>query len=198
MTKRFCLVNLSCGGAALLIAATFFYPVWCLTAQAVQYEPEFPEGLKVYVYLSQIHGDIYELNLMNKWIGAHFPENIPEMVIFPVLFGGLALLCAASIFFNDRKKTALKLALIVFLFLVLTGIGSLQGRLYAFGHVRDPNPPILVPDFTVPLLGSMKLWNWTITTAFDIGAYTMGLAALLVVLAYLFTAGNSKNVGKMA
>lgn len=198
MGKRFCLANLSCVGAALLIAATFFYPVWCLTAQAVQYEPEFPEGLKVYVYLSQIRGDIYELNLMNKWIGAHFPENVPEMVIFPILFGGLALLCAASIFFNDRKKTALKLALIVFLFLMLTGIGSLQGRLYAFGHVRDVNPPILVPDFTVPLLGSMKLWNWTITTDFDIGAYTMGLAALLVVLAYIFTAGKSKNVGKTA
>lgn len=198
MGRRFCPVNLCCFGAGLLIVATFFYPVWCLTAQAVQYETEFPEGLKVYVYLSQIRGEIYELNLMTKWIGAHFPENIPEMVIFPVLFGGLALLCAASIFFNDRKKTALKLAVIVFLFLVLTGIGSLQGRLYAFGHVRDANPPILVPDFTVPLLGSMKLWNWTITTGFDIGAYTMGLAALLVVLACRLTAGKSKNVGKMA
>ena len=193
MTKRLWRVNLFCLGAALLIAASFFYPLWCLTAKSVQYETEFPEGLKVYVYLSKIGGNTYELGLMNKGIGAHFPEKVPEMVIFPVLFGGLALLCLAFIFLNDWKKRALKLALILFFFLALAGTGSLQGRLYVFGHLRDPNPPILIPDFTVPLLGSMKLWNWDISTQLDIGTYTMSLALLLVALAYVMTARESRK-----
>jgi copper chaperone NosL len=188
MGKHIKLVNVLCGGAALLIIATFLSPIWSLSAQAVQYESEFPEGLKVYVYLSKIGGDTDELNLMNKWIGAHFPEKVPEMVIFPVLFAGLALVCLAALFFNHRKKSVLALALIYFSLLVLSGFTSLQWRLYAFGHFRDPNPPILVPDFTIPLLGSKKLWNWTISTRLDLGAFTLGLAALSLALAYALNA----------
>jgi copper chaperone NosL len=198
MKKRFRLENLFCLGAVILIVITFFYPLWRLTAKAVQYETEFPEGLKVYVYLSTIRGDIYELNLLNKWIGAHFPERVLEHVIFPILFGGLALLCLMSIFFNHWKKRTLMLALILFLVLIVMGIGSLQWRLYVFGHQRDPFPPIAdVLDFTVPFLGSMGLWNWKITTELDIGAYTVGLAALLVALAYVVTVQQeSRKEGK--
>lgn len=194
MGKRFWLVNLFCLGAVILIVTTFFYPLWCLTAKAVQYETEFPEGLKVYVYLSKIGGDLYELNIMNKWIGAHFPENVSEGIIFPILFGGLALFCLGAIFLNHWKKRVLKLALVLFFLLALAGAGSLQWHLYAFGHVRDPHPPIAdVPDFTIPLLGTMKLWNWKITTGLGVGAYTMGLAALLVALAYVITVRESRE-----
>jgi hypothetical protein len=194
MRKHCRLVDLLCLGAGVLIVTTFFYPLWCLTAKAVQYETEFPEGLKVYIYLSKMEGDLYEFKIMNKWIGAHFPEKVPEMVIFPLLFGASVLLCLASIFFNHWKKQTLKLGLILFFVLAIIGAGSLQGRLYAFGHLRDPFPPIAdVPDFTIPLWGSTKLWNWTITTGFDVGAYTMGLAALLVALAYVLTTRESKE-----
>lgn len=187
MGTRVWTANLFSLGAVILIVAAFFYPLWSLSAKAVQYETEFPEGLRVFAYLHKLGGDIYELNIMSKWIGAHFPEKVPEMVIFPTLFGGLALLCFVSIFFNDWKKSLLKLTLILFVALAIGGAGSLQWRLYAFGHFRDPFPPADVPDFTIPLVGSAKFWNWKITTNLDIGAYTMGLAALLVVLAYVIT-----------
>jgi hypothetical protein len=193
MGKGFRLVNLLCFGAGVLLVVTFFYPLWCLTAQAVQYETEFPEGLKVYVYLFKIGGDVYELNIMNTWIGAHFPEQVPEMVIFPVFFGGLAFLCFGVVFLNHWKASVLKLALILCLLLTLIGAGSLQWRLYTFGHQRDPHPPISVPDFTAPVLGSMKLWNWKITTRLDVGAYTIGLATLLVTLAYIITGRESRE-----
>jgi hypothetical protein len=193
MGKRLWPVNLCCLGATLLIAASFFASLWRLTARAVQYETEFPEGLKVYAYLWKFEGEIYEFNIMNEWIGARFPEQPIEHVIFPVLFGGLALFCLAAILLNHWKRRALQLALILAFLLALAGAASLQGRLYAFGHLRDPYPPILVPDFTVPLLGSTKLWNWTITTAPDVGAYTLGLAALLVALAYVISARTRKE-----
>ena len=188
MGKRFWLVNLFSLGAVILIVASFFYPLWSLSAKAVQYETEFPEGLRVFAYLHKLGGEIYELNIMSKWIGAHFPERVPEHVIFPLLFGGVALLCFASIFFNDWKRRILGLALLLFVALAIAGAGSLQWRLYTFGHARDPYPPADIPDFTIPLVGSTRFMNWKITTNLNIGAYAMGLAALLVTLAYVITA----------
>ncbi|MBI3092122.1 MAG: hypothetical protein HYY96_15790 [Candidatus Tectomicrobia bacterium] len=187
------MANLLCLGAALLIGASFLTPLWSLTAQAVQYKMDFPQGLKVYLYLWKIAGEMYELNLMNKWIGAHFPERALEMILFPILFGGVALACVACLFLSRWKKRALMAALLGLLLLTLVGLVSLQGRLYAFGHVRDANPPIVVPDFTVPILGTMQLWNWTISTAFGVGAYILALAALLLALAYVVTAREARN-----
>jgi copper chaperone NosL len=193
MRTRSWLANLFCIGAVIFIVTSFFYPIWSLSAKAVQYETEFPEGLRVYAYLFRTSGDIYELNIMSKWIGAHFPQNVPEQVIFPALYGILALLCSIGLFSNDRKKRALKLSLILFILLSLAGVGSLQWRLYTFGHMRDPYPPADIPDFTIPILGSAGFWNWKITTRFDVGGYTMALAGILVALAF---ASAPKHPGK--
>lgn len=187
MGKRVWLVNLLCLGAATLIAAAFFFPFWSLTLKAVQYEREFPEGLKVHAYLHKLDGELYELNIMNKWIGARFPADVPEHRVFPILFGGLALLCVISVFLNHWKGRVLKLALVLFLALGIAGTGSLQWRLYAFGHLRDPGPPVLIPDFTVPLLGSIKLYNWAVTATLGPGTYAVILAALLVAAALAIT-----------
>lgn len=187
MQKRFWLANLLCLGAAFLIVASFSYPIWSLAAKARQYETEFPQGLMVHVYLSTVKGELYEFELFNKWIGAHFPLTVPEHVIAPIAFGGVALLCVASIFLNHWKERAVKWALILFMGLGVVGAGSLQWRLYAFGHFRNPNAYVSIPDFTVPILGSVKLQNWNITAGLDIGAYTLAVAGILVALAYLLT-----------
>lgn len=192
MARRW-LANLFCLGAVSLIAVTFFHPMWVLTAKAATYQQDFPEGLKVYVYLTEVRGDLYEFEIMNKWIGAHFPAQVPEHVVFPVFFGGLALLCFAAMFLNPRKQRALGLALILFLVLGIAGPASLQWRLYAFGHDRNPNAPVTVPDFTVPIVGSARLYNWSISTDFSIGAYSTALAALLVALAYVLVLLESRR-----
>ena len=189
-SARAWLVNLLALAAAILIVTSFFVPVWSLSARAVQYEQEFPEGLKVYVSLTRVRGDLNEFEIMNKWIGAHFPKTVPEHSIFPVAFGALALLCLASIFTTTWKARTLRLALVLLLASGIAGAASLQWRLYTFGHEREANAPIAVPDFTVPLVGPVKLYNWRISTGFSAGTYTMLLAAVLVGLACVVTPGT--------
>lgn len=193
MARRGGLANLSSLGAGILVVASFFYPVWCLTAKAATYQQDFPEGLKVYVYLAKVQGDLYEFEILNKWIGAQFPARVPEHVVFPVLFGALALLCFAAVFLNPWKRRALQLALALFVLLGIAGSASLQWRLYAFGHDRNPNSPVTVPDFTVPLVGPTKLYNWSISTSLDTGAYTLVVAAVLVALAYVLVHRESRK-----
>lgn len=196
------LASLACLGAAAAIGVTFFFPVWTLTAKAVQYQRDFPEGLKVYVYLTRVQGDLYEFEIMNKWIGAHFPKQVPEHSVFPVAFGILALLCAAAAFVNPWKRRLIRLVLALFVVLGIAGPVSLQWRLYAFGHFRDPNPFASVADFTVPLVGSAKLYNWSITTTLSEGAALMALAAALVAVAYALAswgaAGSTAREGRPA
>jgi hypothetical protein len=186
MRARAWLANLLCLGAAVLMAAAFFYPVWSLTARAVQYEREFPEGLKVHVYLSMLRGDLYEFEILNRLIGARFPASVPEQVVFPIVFAAAALGWAAAVFFTTWRRSVLELALALFVLAAVGGPVSLQWRLYAFGHFREPNPFTIVPDFTVPIIGAAKLYNWQISTNLALGAYIMALAGVLSVLAWVF------------
>lgn len=202
MAVRTRLASLSCLGAAAAVVVTFLFPVWTLTAKAVQYQQDFPEGLKVYVYLTRVQGDLYEFEIMNKWIGAHFPKEVPEHAVFPVAFGILALLCVAAAFVNPWKGRLLRVVLALFVVLGVAGPASLQWRLYAFGHFRDANPFVSVPDFTVPLMGSTKLYNWSISTTLSEGAALMALAAVLVAVAYALAswgaAGSTTREGRPA
>jgi hypothetical protein len=57
------------GAAALLIAATFLFPLWRVNLVA----PQYPEGLGLYIAIDEVKGveqyDIRNINALNHYIG---------------------------------------------------------------------------------------------------------------------------------
>lgn len=182
--------------AAGFIVATFFFPIWSLQLEAPQYETEGP--LKVYAYVYKVEGDTFELAILNEYIGAHFPEKVPEQKIFPVALGlSVFLLLLAPFMAKSKRALFLKPALGLLIIVAVLGPAVLQWRLYQFGHDRDPNPPLIdIPNFTVPLLGPSKFANWDLFSNLQIGSYTLGIALVLTAMAFFWLKRGSSTEGK--
>jgi copper chaperone NosL len=182
--------------AAGFIVATFFSPIWSLQLEAPQYETEGP--LKVYAYVHKVEGDIFELAILNEYIGAHFPEKVPEQKIFPVaLVLSVILLLLVPFMAKSKKGLFLKPALGLLIIVAVLGPAVLQWRLYQFGHDRDPNPPLIgIPDFTVPLLGPSKFANWDLFSNVQMGTFTLGIALVLTAMAFFWLKRGSSTEGK--
>ncbi|MBI4641876.1 MAG: hypothetical protein HY731_14395 [Candidatus Tectomicrobia bacterium] len=189
MWRRDLKVSLLCLGAAILVGATFFFPLWALDLYAPQYT-EGPLTLYVYPYkleerYADVRGEIFEFKLLSKFIGRSFLEHPLELTIVPIILGVIALLCLTTAFLRRGREILLKAAGILFLLMMAGGAVDLQWRLYDFGHNRDPFAPLReIPPFTVPLIGSSSFANWKSFSHFEMGAYLFGLAALMIGIAY--------------
>ena len=63
--KRFLIPTILMVTAAVLILISIFLPYWKLTLFA----PQYPQGLKVELYVNRATGDIQELDILNHYIG---------------------------------------------------------------------------------------------------------------------------------
>jgi hypothetical protein len=69
---------------------------------------------------------------------------------------------------------------------LLLSAAAVQARLYTVGHDRDPHAPIrAVHDFTPPLIGPVKVGNFTVWSFPHLGALMLLGAAALAVIATL-------------
>ncbi|MDO4230014.1 MAG: hypothetical protein Q4C98_09380, partial [Capnocytophaga sp.] len=94
--------------AALLLLLLFMFPIWSIELEA----PQYPEGLKLYIWINQITGDteftLNNINMLNHYIGmkAITPEDIPELTYFPYIIGTM---CALGVVFALIGKRILYL-----------------------------------------------------------------------------------------
>ena len=76
---------------SLLLATTYFFPLWHIGLTA----PQYPEGLGLYIWVNQITGvkphDLNSINGLNHYIGmkAIEPDAIPELRFMPWILAGL-------------------------------------------------------------------------------------------------------------
>ena len=56
--------------------------------------------------------------------------------------------------------------------------------MYSYGHSLAPTASVKVDPFTPPLFGYKKLANFKVYSYPQAGSYALGLAALLVALAF--------------
>jgi hypothetical protein len=179
-----------CLGAAVLMGVSLFFPLWALELSA----PQYPAGpLTLYVSLSKleehyedVRGEIFEFKLLTQYLGSRFPDRPPEIILFPIASGVVALLSLTAAFFGRGRRVLLKAGILLAVLTIVAGAVVLQWRLYDFGHTRAPQAPLRdIPAFTVPLLGSSSFANWKSYSRFDVGAYAFGLAPILMGMAYL-------------
>ena len=172
--------------AALMTAAALLLPLWGFAMSAPQYPGE---TLHLQVERTGIVGDVHEVSTLQQYIGVRFPTNLPELEWAVAAIGTLALLLLLAAFLGGGKLARIyriACAVVVLAFLA-TAAAAVQRRLYQVGHDRDRNAPIrAIHDFTPPLVGPVKVGNFTVWS------FPHGGAVLLVAAAALSIAGCRK------
>ncbi|MCC7416207.1 MAG: hypothetical protein IT176_03625 [Acidobacteria bacterium] len=171
--------------AAAATAAAIALPLWGFTMSAPQYPDE---SLHLQVGRTGISGDLHEVEALQKYIGVRFPTELPELR--PATFGMAALaglLLLAALTGPGRFGRAYR-ALCAVLFVLFLGASAVvvQTRLYTVGHDRDPNAPLrAIADFTPPLVGPVKVGNFTVWSFPHAGGVLL-LAGSILSVAGLF------------
>lgn len=164
--------------ASLAFISMYFFPAWRIDLFA----PQYPEGLKMFIWINNFTGDVEIINGLNHYIGMKritvdmFPEfkYMSYVVALYILFG---LIVAIS---GKRK--------LLFSFVILILIGGLLVFYdlykwgYEYGHNLDPTAPIQVPGFSYqpPVLGHKRLLNFDAYSFPDISGWIVFGSGLLL------------------
>lgn len=182
MNKMTTLGRVIVAAAALLMLAVYFVPFW----QIKMWAPQYPEGLEMQIWVSQITGNVDIINGLNHYIGMkHIKvEMFPEFAIMPTLLGvliGLGLLTALW-----GRRIGLWVFFIAILTAGVAGIYDFYLWGYDYGHNLDPTAAIKVPgmSYQPPLIGYKELLNFLAYSGPDTGGWIM-LASGLITTAVL-------------
>ncbi len=169
-------------GLALIgMAAVWSLPVWEIKLWA----PQYPEGLRMQMWLDRITGDLDIINGVNHYIGMR-PIKVDEFPEFGFLkYGliGLIVVGALPVLFARRS--------LLILFVAVLHLAGLLGMLdflrwgHDYGHNLDPHAAISVPGmvYSPPLLGYKTLLNFVAYSGPDLGGWLLiGTGALATVL----------------
>lgn len=176
--------------AAVLLASLFVFPLWNITLEA----PQYPDPLGMDIYINKFHGvndnDIKNINIMNHYVGMkEIPEVIPEFSVFPYVVGGMVLLGLVFAFIGKRN-----LYLVWFCLMLIFGTIGMYDFYqweYEYGHELAKNAPIKFTDeqgnplsYQPPLIGAKTILNFRAISLPKVGAYLMGSAMGLSLLAF--------------
>ena len=171
-------VRVLLAAAALLLAASLFLPLWATEMESPQYHGE--DEIIVQVYPGRIAGSLQEVQTLNQYIGVHLPLDAPELRALPWALGLFCVLTFGGIFLPWGALKKLMVANLALMVIGgIAGAAMLQYRLYQLGHVRTHSIMRGVPNFTPPILGSLRLANFHIQTELHAGGWAFALAIVL-------------------
>jgi hypothetical protein len=168
--------------AAGLTVAALAAPLWGFSMSAPQYPDE---TLHLRIVRSGIVGDVHEVSTLQHYIGVRFPTELPELTWATRTIVAIAAFLIVAAFSGagvaGRVYRGMCAAVLV-AFLIASAV-AVQKRLYIVGHDRDPRAPMrALHDFTPPLVGPVKVGNFTVWSFPHIGAvFLLGAAALSIV-----------------
>lgn len=168
-------VQLACTAAAtVLLVLSAWLPLWRMTLRA----PQYPAGLRMTAYGTEVVGDLREINIINHYVGMSHIDTVPapEMSLFPLMLGALVVLAWAGLLHKWIARLA-ALAIIASPFVILA---DLQWWLHSFGRNLDPTAPIDVDPFTPLSIGVSTIGNFRSTGWISWGFFAMIAAGLLV------------------
>ena len=159
------------------LIAVFFLPAWRIDLFA----PQYPEGLKMNIWINGLSGDVDIINGLNHYIGMkHITVSMfPEFKYLPFVVGFFMLLGLLVSITGSRK--------FLLAYICLTAIGGALAMYdfykwgYDYGHNLDPTAPIQVPGFSYqpPLFGHKRLLNFDAYSFPDVGGWVVIGAAVL-------------------
>jgi nitrous oxidase accessory protein len=156
------------------IIAAWKLPLWSMKLVA----PMYPKGLMMVAYGDKLEGDLYELNIVNHYVGMkHITvDEFSLMSLFPVGLIGIVLLGIIPIFLPKLRKWCAWLAVIFPIGILI----CIQYYLYAFGHGLNPEAPIKIPEFMPIAIGNSSIVNFTASSMIGWGMAALFVAAALI------------------
>ena len=157
-------------------------PYWHLKVKA----PQYPSGLNMIIHLDRLAGDVFEIDMLNHYIGMR--KSADAAKIERRLSRGGVILIAVFLFiaaaFRSRWSALLTLPAMLFPLIFAT---DLFWWLRDSGLNLDPKAPLSssVKPFVPPLFGEGKIAQFVAIAKFDYGFYLSVAAAGLVLLALL-------------
>lgn len=168
--------------AALLLMISIFLPYWRMT----MFAPQYPQGLRVQVYVNQLEGDVDEIDALNHYLGMPPLDEGGQLersisILSIVVFG---LLLIAGVFVHNQWAGLLALPVVAYPVIFLA---DLWWILYSYGHSIDPQSALggAIDPFTPPLIGEGTIGQFRTLAEFGPGLY-LAFAATVVVLAGLW------------
>lgn len=167
--------------SALLLVFAYFTPIWKIQLWA----PQYPEGLKMQIWIDHLSGDIDIINGLNHYIGmAAIDENMfPELNFLGYILGGIILLGLVA--FISNRVLLLKIFTAVLLIFAAAALIDMYVWGYKYGHKLDPHAAIKVENqsYQPPLIGYKQLLNFTAYSAADKGGVALFVATSTAILA---------------
>src|SRR6476619_6063977 len=135
--------------AAVLLVATYFFPLWNLT----MFAPQYPDGLRLDIYSHTMVGgrngqDVKEINVLNHYIGMHdlAVEDFTEFKWMPFVLGALALLFLRAAV-HGKVSTLVDVGML-FTYFGAFSLWSFGYKLYRYAHDLAPPAAVKVPECT--------------------------------------------------
>ncbi|REJ84463.1 MAG: hypothetical protein DWQ44_09365 [Bacteroidetes bacterium] len=143
---------------SLAMIASLFLPLWTIDLQA----PQYPEGLRMHIWLTKLSGDVSTISGLNHYIGMKpisaemFPEFGYMHYIVMILIGTGIITSLIS------KRWVFGVWFTVFFLTALIGMYDFWLWEYDYGHNLDPKAPIKIPgmSYQPPLIGCKELLNF--------------------------------------
>lgn len=175
-----------------LLLASLRMPLWHIRMEAPQYHDE--EALKVNVLPGSLNGDLREIKVLNRYIGVHIPDTLPQTHWLPIVIGAGAVLGLIAAFLPPRiRRFAAPGAAALLAVAMLTAAGQAQWQMYHLGHARDQHTPLQgIKDFTPPLLGNLKLANFELKSR--LGPGSAAIAGAIALYAAIGFAARKKKL----
>jgi hypothetical protein len=166
--------------AAALTAAALVLPLWGITMSAPQYPDE---SLHLSITRVGITGDVHEIETLQHYVGVRFPTELPELAWATRGILALTAVLAIGALLGGAAGTWYRRACAAAFVLFLIGSAAVvQFRLYEVGHERDPHAPLRsIHNFTPPLVGPVRVGNFTVWSFPHAGGVTLVLSAALAV-----------------
>lgn len=162
--------------ATILLATSTFFPYWQMRLNA----PQYPNGLFVTVYVSNMEGDVREIDGLNHYIGMKPLEEAASierrlapiaMVVIGLMILGVALI---------HSKWYALLAIPAMLFPIVF-LADMWAWLWYYGNNLDPTAALSssIKPFTPTILGTGNVGQFSTTATLQIGWYLALLAAIM-------------------
>ena len=174
--------------AVLVLALTFFFPLWNMSFTSNQYT----DGLTLQIYSYKLEGgktpnrdDLREINSLNHYIGMRplLESDFSEFNWVPLVIGFLMILALRAMVIG--KMSNLVDVFVIFVYFGLFSLWSFYHRLYIYGHNLSPEASIKVQPFTPPLFGVEEIANFSVSSLPDTGSYAF-FAFSIILLAAIF------------
>jgi hypothetical protein len=171
--------------AALLLLAVYVFPLWTLT----MFAPQYPDGLRMHIYSYKLEGgnlgqDVKEINVLNHYIGMKdlVAEDFSEFKWMPFVVGAIGLLFLRTAVHG--KMAALVDVIVLYGYFAAFSLWSFGFKLYSYGHNLAPTAAVKVPPFMPPMFGRKQLANFEVYSYPAAGSYALGLAIVLLLIAF--------------